>query len=117
MSRKPTYGSAGGYCYRAFAIDNSILNLLDPDAQNEESRRELTIFGTSEPARAKGTIWYDHKYGRAELIATLAALSTSLDKMVLEFEFGDGRYTLLLVEESKLGVVVDFARKSVRTVR
>lgn len=106
-------------CCRAFPIENGILNLLDADAMDEESQRELTIRDerASKTARAKMPAWYDNDFGRAELIPTLDAVSAGPGQMVLELGCGDGRYTLILAGQCSWVVAVDFSLESLRTLQ
>jgi len=106
-------------CCGAFPIDKGILNLLDANALDEESRREFTIRDerAAKAAGTKGPAWYDNEYGRTELIPTIEALSAGPGAMVLELGCGDGRYTLVLAGECRWVVAVDFSLESLRIMQ
>lgn len=106
-------------CCGAFPIDNGILNLMEANALDEESRREFAIRDerAAKAAGTNGPAWYENEYGRTELIPTIEALSAGPGTMVLELGCGDGRYTLVLAGECRWVVAVDFSLESLRIMQ
>lgn len=106
-------------CRRSFPIDDGILNMIEDDVLDEESRHEqqlrneVAVGSTS----ATGMARYDTDQDSMEMIPTLEAVSAARDEAILELGCGDGRYTVLLAEQCQWILAVDFSQQSLRTLR
>ena len=102
-------------CSASFAINDGILDMLDADALDVESRHEKQLRNeTASSQQVTGPAWYENEQNLSEIIPTLEALSVNSGMTMLELGCGDGRYTVQLAGMCKWIVALDFSVESLR---
>jgi SAM-dependent methyltransferase len=106
-------------CKTAFAIHDGILNMLDENALDDESKheRQLRNENADRLRIGAGPAWYETEDNAMEMIPTLEALSVSPEKTILELGCGDGRYTVQLAGQCQWILAIDFSINSLRTLQ
>ena len=104
-------------CARDFAYSGGILDLLESESLDEESRTERSIRDVHAAQDGLDLDWQHSPSHMTEIAPTIEALRAAPDQVLLELGCGNGRFTVLLLDACAAIVAVDFSREALVRLR